>query len=127
MNPILKCLTLARQVCEDLVKMINEEARVEAPGDKPLTGPPAMDYTKPFKLFDEQGKGIIPVDRFRLMLYRLHVNSLLRERQVVALIDRFDVHRNGELRVGQGMGSSRGRSHGAHTRLPPDTRSILPR
>lgn len=30
------------------------------------------------------------------MLYRLHVNSLLRERQVVALIDRFDVDRKGK-------------------------------
>lgn len=55
-----------------------------------------MDYSKPFRLFDEQGLGVIPVDQFRTMLYRLHVNSLLRERQVVALIDRFDVERTGE-------------------------------
>ena len=55
-----------------------------------------MDYSKPFRLFDEQGLGVIPVDKFRAMLYRLHVNSLLRERQVVALIDRFDVDRKGE-------------------------------
>lgn len=33
---------------------------------------------------------------FRVMLYRLHVNSLLRERQVVALVDRFDVDRKGK-------------------------------
>lgn len=58
-----------------------------------------MDYSKPFRLFDEQGSGVIPVDKFRAMLYRLHVNSLLRERQVVALIDRFDVDRKGETRI----------------------------
>lgn len=40
------------------------------------------------------GRCLCPV--FRVMLYRLHVNSLLRERQVVALIDRFDVGRKGE-------------------------------
>ncbi|CAM9175845.1 unnamed protein product [Hapterophycus canaliculatus] len=100
------------KVCEDLVKMINEEARVD-PADDPqhddifgddgdggggdCQGSEKMDYSKPFRLFDEQGLGIIPVDQFRVMLYRLHVNSLLRERQVVALIDRFDVDRKGEV------------------------------
>lgn len=89
--------------------MINEEARVELSlGDRATgvdggehgagrTGPAVeMDYAKPFRLFDEQGLGVIPVDQFRVMLYRLHVNSLLRERQVVALIDRFDVDRTGK-------------------------------
>ena len=38
----------------------------------------------------------MPLPMYRVMLYRLHVNSLLRERQVVALIDRFDVGRKGE-------------------------------
>lgn len=76
--------------------MINEEAR----GDPTALGggkDKELDYSKPFRLFDEQGLGVIPVDQFRVMLYRLHVNSLLRERQVVALIDRFDVNRNGEF------------------------------
>lgn len=47
--------------------------------------------------------GLIPLDsppppfpKPSVMLYRLHVNSLLRERQVVALVDRFDVDRKGE-------------------------------
>lgn len=40
--------------------------------------------------------GWLPLLMFRVMLYRLHVNSLLRERQVVALIDRFDVGRKGK-------------------------------
>eukprot|EP00903_Cladosiphon_okamuranus_P013950 g12974.t1 len=100
-------------VCEDLVNMIHEEARVlddEDPGNRPGhddifgddVGPSGvagekLDYSKPFRLFDEQGLGVIPVDQFRVMLYRLHVNSLLRERQVVALIDRFDVGRKGEV------------------------------
>eukprot|EP00904_Undaria_pinnatifida_P002651 jgi/Undpi1/12387/HiC_scaffold_5.g02059.m1 len=103
-------------VCEDLLKMIDEEARVEPIDDDNLKASTAdgvggmfddsgdeatrtvqMDYSKPFRLFDEQGLGVIPVDKFRAMLYRLHVNSLLRERQVVALIDRFDVDRKGEI------------------------------
>ncbi|CAM9186272.1 unnamed protein product, partial [Ectocarpus fasciculatus] len=101
-------------VCEDLVKMIHEEARVDVgedglggngPEHDDIFGDDAegsgkaekMDYSKPFKLFDEKGLGVIPVDQFRVMLYRLHVNSLLRERQVVALIDRFDVDRKGEV------------------------------
>lgn len=37
-----------------------------------------------------------PLLMSRVMLYRLHVNSLLRERQVVALVDRFDVGRKGK-------------------------------
>ncbi len=69
------------QVCEDLVKMINEEARVlddegaENSGHDPIygsddgaaagSGGAKMDYSKPFKLFDEQGLGVIPVDQFR--------------------------------------------------------------
>lgn len=71
------------QVCEDLVKMIHEEARVaddEDPGNRPghddIFGDDAgaaggggsgenMDYSKPFRLFDEQGLGVIPVDQFR--------------------------------------------------------------
>lgn len=88
--------------------MINEEARVDpfddnkqalsgddifGAGDGETTG---LDYSKPFRMFDEQGLGVIAVDQFRVMLYRLHVNSLLRERQVVALINRFDVDRKGE-------------------------------
>lgn len=76
--------------------MINEEAR----GDPAASGDgkdSKLDYSKPFRLFDEQGLGVIPVDQFRAMLYRLHVNALLRERQVLALIDRFDISRNGEL------------------------------
>ncbi|CAM9842968.1 unnamed protein product [Pylaiella littoralis] len=92
-------------VCEDLVKMIHEEARVPPEEEDDIFGddgdgePPTekMDYSKPFRLFDERGLGVIPVDQFRLMLYRLHVNSLLRERQVVALVDRFDVDRKGEV------------------------------
>lgn len=100
--------------------MINEEARVEPTDDQNLKSSATagvgggeggmfdsgeedddeatvrMDYSKPFRLFDEQGLGVIPVDKFRAMLYRLHVNALLRERQVVALIDRFDVDRKGE-------------------------------
>lgn len=92
--------------------MINEEARADpAPSEDGIFGSSGgargengassgveseMDYSKPFRLFDEQGLGVIPVDQFRTMLYRLHVNSLLRERQVVALIDRFDVERTGE-------------------------------
>lgn len=95
--------------------MINEEARVDSEdnntpqnktsssaldddifGDGSGETPAEMDYSKPFRLFDEKDDGVIPVDRFRIMLYRLHVNSLLRERQVVALIDRFDVERTGE-------------------------------
>lgn len=105
--------------------MINEEARVDPADDPNFKSSAAggggggeggifdsgeedghgdeatvrMDYSKPFRLFDEQGLGVIPVDTFRAMLYRLHVNSLLRERQVVALIDRFDVDRKGEARM----------------------------
>ena len=71
------------QVCEDLVKMINEEARVlddEVAGnaghdpiygsdDGGAEGPGGakMDYSKPFRLFDEQGLGVIPVDQFRFV------------------------------------------------------------
>lgn len=68
------------QVCEDLVKMINEEARVDPAdgnqhddifgddgdyGSADGQGSEKMDYSKPFRLFDEQGLGIIPVDQFR--------------------------------------------------------------
>lgn len=77
--------------------MINEEAKGDDDGGGDKEKDKQLDYTKPFRLFDEQGLGVIPVDQFRVMLYRLHVNSLLRERQVVALIDRFDVNRTGEL------------------------------
>lgn len=61
--------------------MIHEEARVlddEDPGHRPghddifgedVGGAGAagekMDYSKPFKLFDEHGLGVIPVDQFR--------------------------------------------------------------
>lgn len=61
--------------------MIHEEARVlddEDPGNRPghddIFGDDAgasgsavekMDYSKPFRLFDEQGLGVIPVDQFR--------------------------------------------------------------
>ncbi|CAM9910415.1 unnamed protein product, partial [Ascophyllum nodosum] len=99
-------------VCEDLVKMIEEEAKID-PKDESGEGDPIgrdvfgegskgvgtarVDYSKPFELFDEQGLGVIPVDQFRLMLYRLRVDSVLRERQMVALIDRFDVDRKGEV------------------------------
>lgn len=66
-------------------------------GDAEIFGESAwMDYSKPFQLFDEQGLGAIPVDQFRAMLYKLRVSTLLRERQMVALIDRFDVDRKGE-------------------------------
>ena len=98
-------------MCEDLVKMIEEEAKID-PKDESGEGDPIgrdvfgegskgvgtarVDYSKPFELFDEQGLGVIPVDQFRLMLYRLRVDSVLRERQMVALIDRFDVDRKGE-------------------------------
>ena len=119
--------------------MIDEEARVEPIDDDNLKASTAdgvggmfddsgdeatrtvqMDYSKPFRLFDEQGLGVIPVDKFRAMLYRLHVNSLLRERQVVALIDRFDVDRKGEQKYlrrvdfsgfGVGVGGRGGRTH----------------
>lgn len=68
---------MASQVCEDLVKMIKEEARVDSADDPEhddifgdgVAGDGGagdkMDYSKPFKLFDEQGLGIIPVDQFR--------------------------------------------------------------
>lgn len=99
--------TLRKQVCEDLVKMINEDARIEFDGrkgkgrrstnDADIFGENAwMDYSKPFQLFDEQGLGAIPVDQFRAMLYKLRVSTLLRERQMVALIDRFDVDHKGK-------------------------------
>ncbi|CAM9405848.1 unnamed protein product, partial [Choristocarpus tenellus] len=97
-------------VCEDLVKMINEEARTLPENGKGVTARSlsgggddsggnsvSMDYSKPFKLFDEKGEGVIPIDDFRSMLYRLHVNSLLRERQVVELLNRFDIDRTGEI------------------------------
>lgn len=62
--------------------MIHEEARVDAgedglggngPEHDDIFGDDAggsgkaekMDYSKPFKLFDEKGLGVIPVDQFR--------------------------------------------------------------
>lgn len=76
--------------------MITEEARgnQETPKDGEQK---ELDYSRPFRLFDEEGLGIIPVDQFRKMLCRLRVNALLRERQVVALINRFDINRTGEF------------------------------
>ncbi|KAG5183282.1 hypothetical protein JKP88DRAFT_241452 [Tribonema minus] len=75
-------------VCEDLVKMIQEEA---------LQPDGSLDYSKPFRLFDEDGSGTVPIDEFRRMLYRLNVDSLLRENQVVELMNRFDVDRAGSI------------------------------
>lgn len=64
-----------------MVKMIHEEARIlddedqgNRPGQDDIFGDDAvatggagenMDYSKPFRLFDEQGLGVIPVDQFR--------------------------------------------------------------
>eukprot|EP00611_Tribonema_gayanum_P013061 TRINITY_DN2382_c0_g1_i1.p1 TRINITY_DN2382_c0_g1~~TRINITY_DN2382_c0_g1_i1.p1 ORF type:complete len:1787 (+),score=415.93 TRINITY_DN2382_c0_g1_i1:3-5363(+) len=75
-------------VCEDLVRMIQEEA---------LQPDGSLDYSKPFRLFDEDGSGTVPIDEFRRMLYRLNVDSLLRENQVVELMNRFDVDRAGSI------------------------------
>jgi Ca2+-binding EF-hand superfamily protein len=55
----------------------------------------SYDYSKPFKLFDESGDGIIPIDELRKMLYKLNIDSLLRENQVVELMNRFDTDRTG--------------------------------
>ncbi|CAM9255060.1 unnamed protein product [Chrysoparadoxa australica] len=77
-------------VCEDLVKMIADEARSEDG---------TLDYSKPFKLFDENGDGCIPIDEFRRMLYRLNVDSLLREGQVMELMNRFDTDRTGVITI----------------------------
>jgi Ca2+-binding EF-hand superfamily protein len=77
-------------VCEDLVKMIQDEAKLPDG---------SFDYSKPFKLFDENEDGIIPIDEFRRMLYRLNVDSLLREQQIVALMNRFDTDRTGGITI----------------------------
>jgi hypothetical protein len=57
-----------------------------------------MDYSKPFRLFDEDGSGTVPIDEFRRMLYRLNVDTLLRENQVIELMNRFDTNRSGECK-----------------------------
>ncbi len=75
-------------VCEDLVKAIQDEARLPDG---------SLDYSKPFILFDENGDGIIPIDEFRNMLYRLNVDIPLREKQIVELMNRFDVGRSGYI------------------------------
>ncbi|CAM9546042.1 unnamed protein product, partial [Phaeothamnion confervicola] len=77
-------------VCDDLVAMIQEEARQEDG---------LLDYAAPFKLFDENGDGVIPADEFRRMLYRLNVDVLLRDAQIVELMGRFDVDRTGEITI----------------------------
>jgi Ca2+-binding EF-hand superfamily protein len=59
------------------------------------TNPGSYDYSKPFKLFDESGDGVIPIDELRKMLYKLNIDSLLRENQVVELMNRFDSDRTG--------------------------------
>ncbi len=73
-------------VCEDLIKTIQDEARLPDG---------SFDYSKPFTLFDENGDGIIPIDKFRNMLYRLNVDIPLREKQIVELMNRFDMDRSG--------------------------------
>lgn len=69
--------------------MIHEEARVPpedggAPEEDDIFGDgdgdgdgertEKMDYSKPFRLFDEQGLGVIPVDQFRLTHTHLHLH-----------------------------------------------------
>jgi Ca2+-binding EF-hand superfamily protein len=60
-----------------------------------VTNAGSYDYSKPFKLFDESGDGVIPIDELRKMLYKLNIDSLLRENQVVELMNRFDTDRTG--------------------------------
>lgn len=58
--------------------MIHEEARVPPEEEDDIFGddgdgePPTekMDYSKPFRLFDERGLGVIPVDQFRLCVQK---------------------------------------------------------
>jgi Ca2+-binding EF-hand superfamily protein len=38
---------------------------------------------------------VIPIDELRKMLYKLNIDSLLRENQVVELMNRFDTDRTG--------------------------------
>lgn len=64
--------------------MIHEEARVppkDTPEEDDIFGDgdgettEKMDYSKPFRLFDEQGLGVIPVDQFRLYMKKQKQSS----------------------------------------------------
>lgn len=66
-----------------------------------VTAAGSYDYSKPFKLFDESGDGTIPMEEFRGMLCKLNIDALLREGQVVQLMNRFDTDRTGVHRLEQ--------------------------